>query len=87
VTPWHNGDAFGALERATQREMFPRMIPALWRALAAVPHGDLHPGQLIVNAARDRFVLIDPGVELFIDETLETGDGDAELSFLTNHEH
>src|SRR5262245_17056248 len=87
VTPWHDGDAFGALDRAAQRDLFPRMIPALWRALAAAPHGDLHPRQLIVHEAEGRFVFIDPGVELFIDHTRETGDGDTELAFLTNHEH
>jgi hypothetical protein len=87
VTPWHNGHAFGALDRGTQREIFPKMIPALWRALAAAPHGDVHPGQFIVTAALDRFVLIDPGVELFVDERHATGDGHSELSFLTNHEH
>jgi hypothetical protein len=87
VTPWFDGDAFGALDRATQRLLWPRMIDALWRGLAAAPHGDLHPGQIIVAPAHDRFALIDPGVEWLIDETLPSGDGNTELVFLTNAEH
>lgn len=87
VTPWFLGDALGALEVDVQRAMFPRMVPSLWDALAAAPHGDLHPGHLIVAPARDRFALIDPGAAVYIDQRRDTGDGDVALVFATNLEH
>ena len=60
VTPFHQGYRFNDFSRDTQRELFPRMLPALWNALAATPHGDLHPENVIVQPQRGRFVLIDP---------------------------
>jgi len=87
VTPWFPGDALGALEVDVQRAMFPRMVPSLWDALAAAPHGDLHPGHLILAPARDRFALIDPGAAVYIDQRRDTGDGDVALVFATNLEH
>lgn len=58
-TRWFEGTPLGALPRAQQRALFPRMLPALWDALGAALHGDLHAGNLII--ASDRFALIDPG--------------------------
>jgi hypothetical protein len=87
MTPWLPGDALGALEVEVQCAMFPRMVPSLWDALAAAPHGDLHPGHLILAPARDRFALIDPGATVYIDQRRSTGDGDVALVFATNLEH
>jgi len=87
VTPWFPGDALGALDLDVQCAMFPLMVPSLWDALAAAPHGDLHPGHLILAPARERFALIDPGAAVYIDQRKRTGDGDVELVFATNLEH
>lgn len=62
VTPLHPGCTFGQLDRGLQRKLFPRMLPALWDALTAAPHGDLSPENLVCDLAGGRFVLIDPGV-------------------------
>lgn len=60
VTPFHRGYRLNDFGRSTQRELFPRMLPALWRALAVQSHGDLRAENLIVQPQRDRFVIIDP---------------------------
>ncbi len=64
VTPRHLGQTLDQLDRATQRRLFPRMLPALWDALAFAPHGDLSPCNLVWDRHNDRFALIDPGVAL-----------------------
>jgi hypothetical protein len=62
VMPRHQGRVFSALDRGEQRRLFPMMLPALWDAVEVSMHGDLHPANIIVAPASDRFSLIDPGV-------------------------
>jgi hypothetical protein len=40
------------------------MVPALWRALTACPHGDLSPGDLMLERAQGIFRIFDPGVRI-----------------------
>lgn len=56
------GATLASLEREEQRALLPRMLPALWDALAHSPHGDLSPDNVILSPQRERFALIDPGV-------------------------
>jgi hypothetical protein len=63
ITPWCEGKSFAALTAAEQRAMFPRMLPALWRALAVCPHGDLKPDAFLLYPA-GFFRILDPGVRI-----------------------
>ncbi|MCC6557869.1 MAG: hypothetical protein IT372_33395, partial [Polyangiaceae bacterium] len=64
VTPWHDGIDLGALSRDQQKELFPRMLPALWDALLVARHGDLSPSNLRILSGWQKFVLLDPGAHL-----------------------
>ncbi|MEZ4449698.1 MAG: hypothetical protein R3B09_09470 [Nannocystaceae bacterium] len=83
---WHEGDRLGALAPALQRALLPRMLPSLWRALAAARHGDLHPDNLILSPGRERFHLIDPGALVGHTRREEPG-YERRLGFVTNAEH
>lgn len=72
IMPWHDGDDLAALSRDQQRELFPRMLPALWDALLIARHGDLSPSNLRLLRDRQKFVLLDPGVFLQSPSTSRT---------------
>lgn len=63
ITPWCDGRSFAALPTHEQRAAFPRMLPALWRALAVCPHGDLKPDAFLLDPA-GFFRILDPGVRI-----------------------
>jgi hypothetical protein len=63
VAPWCDGQSFASLAVAEQRRAFPRMLPALWRALAVCPHGDLKPDAFLLDPA-GFFRVLDPGVSI-----------------------
>ncbi len=62
VLPRFDGFTLEAVEIGERALLFERMLPALWTALCASPHGDLNEANLIVGPDRSRFRLIDPGV-------------------------
>lgn len=64
VMPWCDGASFATLPRAEQRRLFPAMLPALWKALAACPHGDLSPANLMIEREQGFFRILDPGVRI-----------------------
>lgn len=64
VMPWCDGTSFVTLPRAEQRRLFPAMLPALWKALAACPHGDLSPANLMLEREHGFFRILDPGVRI-----------------------
>jgi hypothetical protein len=65
LMPEHPGVPLSALTPARQRHLFPRMLPALWDALAAAPHHDLHTSNLLIAPNQERFVLLDPGGQVY----------------------
>jgi len=62
VLPRHDGFTLEAVEIGKRASLFELMLPALWTALCASPHGDLNEANLIIDPDRSRFHLIDPGV-------------------------
>lgn len=84
VMPWHPGPTLAELPRREQRELLPRMMLSLWRALATAAHGDLHGGNIILAPGRDRFVLIDPAVFLVDHDVHRSGDSHSRCLFTTN---
>ncbi|MEM9074076.1 MAG: hypothetical protein AAGE52_36630 [Myxococcota bacterium] len=88
VLPLHPGRSFAALSRDQQRSVLPRILPSLWSALSATWHGDLHPGNLLVDEDAS-VTLIDPGILLV--EKAEVDDGDPDdsmtITFTTNTRH
>jgi len=64
IMPWCGGVSFATLRRDDQRRWFPAMLPALWTALAACPHGDLAPADLMLEPAHGWFRILDPGVRI-----------------------
>lgn len=58
------GVSLASLPRDEVRTLFPHLLPALWTALEAAPHGDLSLGNLVLDRQRGRFALVDPGVVL-----------------------
>jgi hypothetical protein len=62
VLPRHDGVTLDTVEVGQRGRLFEAMLPALWTALCASPHGDLNETNLIVDPDRSRFHLIDPGV-------------------------
>jgi hypothetical protein len=89
ITSWHPGSTLAAMSRPSQRGLLPRMMLALWDALAAGTHGDLQPSNVVVAPARDRFALIDPGAMVRRRETDPTGPvtSSDSLVFVTNARH
>jgi hypothetical protein len=85
VTPWHAGQDLGALPREEQRVVFPRMLPALWDALLVARHGDLSPSNLRLLSDRQRFAVLDPGIQLSSSDLTFGGCNVDELDlFITN---
>ena len=77
VMPECQGTSIERFSRQEQRRWIPRMLPALWRALTYCPHGDLSPGDLLIDPSR-RFVrILDPGVR--INGPQELGPGEQKL--------
>lgn len=60
VLPFHAGAPLGRMHREDRRRALPGLLPGLWDALAAAPHGDVQPNNLIVRPRDDGFHLIDP---------------------------
>jgi hypothetical protein len=84
VMPWHPGPTLAELPRQEQRQLLPRMMISLWKALAAAAHGDLHGSNIILAPERDRFVLIDPAVFLVDRDLHASGDSKSRCSFTTH---
>jgi hypothetical protein len=63
VMPWCDALDFAGLSPDEQRRCFPRMLPALWTALAFCPHGDLKPDAFLLEAG-GWFRILDPGVSV-----------------------
>lgn len=85
LMPEHPGTPLSDLTTAQQRQLFPRLLPALWEALGASPHHDLRPQNLIISPNHARFALIDPGGQAYYESIAES------LSYslltVTNDEH
>ena len=64
VMPECQGTPLERFSRQEQRQWIPRMLPALWRALAHCPHGDLSPGDLLMDPSGGFFRILDPGVRI-----------------------
>ena len=64
VMPECRGTPLERFSRDEQRQWIPRMLPALWRALARCPHGDLNAGDLLIDPSRRFFGILDPGVRI-----------------------
>jgi hypothetical protein len=62
VLPRYDGFTLDTVEIGKRASLFERMLPALWTALCASPHGDLNEANLIIDPEHPRFHLIDPGV-------------------------
>ena len=62
VIPACEGTPLARFSLHEQREWIPDMLPALWRALAHCPHGDLSPDNLLIDPTRRFFRILDPGV-------------------------
>jgi hypothetical protein len=62
VLPRYDGFTLDTVEIGERASLFEHMLPALWTALCASPHGDLNEANLIIDPERSRFHLIDPGV-------------------------
>jgi hypothetical protein len=62
VLPRYDGFTLDSVEIGQRARLFEAMLPALWTALCASPHGDLNETNLIIDPDRARFHLIDPGV-------------------------
>ena len=62
VLPHHDGFTLDTVEVGQRARLFETMLPALWMALCASPHGDLNETNLIIDPDRSRFHVIDPGV-------------------------
>lgn len=62
VTPWYDATPFASLPHDEKRELFPRMLPALFDALVSNYHGDLSETNILVASDRSMFHLVDPGV-------------------------
>jgi hypothetical protein len=62
VLPHYHGFTLESVEIGERASLFESMLPALWTALCASPHGDLNEANLIIDPDRSRFHLIDPGV-------------------------
>jgi hypothetical protein len=60
ATRWIDGEPLSRKPLAAQRGLWPAMLPALWDSLAAAPHGDVDPANLLLLADGQRFALIDP---------------------------
>jgi hypothetical protein len=61
VLPRYAGFTLDTVETGQRASLFESMLPALWTALCASPHGDLNEANLIVDPDRSRFHMIDPG--------------------------
>ncbi|AKT41187.1 hypothetical protein [Chondromyces crocatus] len=85
LMPLLEGAPLGSLPLPAQRRLLPRMIPALWDAIATVLHGDVEASNLLVAPVEDRFALIDPGA-LVLRHLPERGAsrGSDVLTFITN---
>ena len=64
VMPACDGTTLAQLSREEQRELFPAMLPALWRALSKCPHGDLKPSSMLIDFSGRFFRILDPGVSI-----------------------
>ena len=64
VMPECQGTPLERFSSQEQRQWIPRMLPALWRALAHCPHGDLSHGDLLIDPSRQFFRILDPGVRI-----------------------
>jgi hypothetical protein len=84
--PWCSGVSFAGLSRDEQRRWFPAMLPALWTALAACPHGDLTHEDLMLEPEHGWFRILDPGVRITGPAYPGGLDFDSEL-FTTNAAH
>ena len=90
VMPACEGTPLARLSSLEQKEWIPAMLPALWRALAHCPHGDLTPDDLLLGPTGRFFRILDPGVRIN-GPARERGEGDtldfdSEL-FTTNITH
>ena len=64
VIPACEGTPLARLSPLEQKEWIPAMLPALWRALAHCPHGDLTPDDLLLDPTGRFFRILDPGVRI-----------------------
>ncbi len=78
VMPWVDAVSLADLPQAEQRQCVPRMLPALWDALCAAPHGDLTARNILIDLSAGRFSLIDPAVLLTSSQS-----GDRHVDLLT----
>jgi hypothetical protein len=62
VMPHYDGFTLDTVDPGERAGLFERMLPALWTALCAAPHGDLSETNLMIDSDRSQFHLIDPGV-------------------------
>jgi hypothetical protein len=62
VMPRHDGFTLDTVDPGERAGLLERMLPPLWTALCAAPHGDLTETNLIIDSDRAKFHLIDPGV-------------------------
>jgi len=69
---------------ADQNRLFKKALPALWRALAAHPHGDLKPEHILVSEDGATVHLIDPGVCLSWQQSYDR-DTDAVVQLITTN--
>ena len=85
VMPRWDGTTWGELSVEARREMLPAMLPAVWDALCACPHGDLNPSALLIAPNRPLFRILDPGVRLD-DPECTVGDWhEAQTQFFTTN--
>lgn len=68
LMPAHAGLPLSRLSRDTQRDLFPRMLPALWRALLEHAHHALTPEHLIVSPDGAHFAITSPGTSANLSE-------------------
>lgn len=64
VMPYYSATPLSSLPVSEQRMLFPSLLPALWKALCVMHHGDLSTGNILFNQKEYIFHLIDPGVIL-----------------------
>ena len=71
VSSWLDGPTLASLPRARRRELFPRILPALWEACGRARHGDLKPEHIVFIDEERRFALLDPGAQVLLVERYE----------------
>jgi serine/threonine protein kinase len=64
ILPSYSAIPLSSLSPDKKRELFPRMLPALWEALCEMHHGDLSEDNILVERNFKIIRLIDPGIAI-----------------------